>query len=71
MAVWGSMARRRNCYFHVGRFNSGKRIAMCTASGVNSFDGTSVTRLPRLDAALANTENQGGLFSFGSQHIAP
>lgn len=62
------MARRRNCYFHVGRFNSGKRIAMCTTSGVNSYDGTSVTRLPRLDAALANTENQGDFFFRGAAH---
>lgn len=52
---WGALARRRNCYLHVGRVNSQRRIAICAAAGANSFDGTSVTRfaksITRLDAA--------------------
>lgn len=42
--AWGALARRRNCYLHVGRVNSQRRIAICTAAGANSFDGTSATR---------------------------
>jgi hypothetical protein len=53
--VWGSVARRRHCYLHVGRVNSARRIRICAAAGANSFDGTSVSRyaktLPRLDRA--------------------
>lgn len=53
--AWGSAARRRNCYLHVGRVNSVRRIRLCAAAGANSIDGTSATRfsmtLSRLDAA--------------------
>lgn len=53
--AWGSAARRRNCYLHVGRVNSVRRIRFCAAAGANSIDGTSATRfsmtLSRLDAA--------------------
>lgn len=53
--AWGSVARRRNCYLHVGRVNSIRRIEICSAAGANSWDGTSVTRfastLPPLDKA--------------------
>ena len=42
-------------WLHCLRVNSSRRIAMCTAAGVHSFDGTSVTRfaktLPKLDGA--------------------
>lgn len=60
---WGHLARRRNCYLHVGRVNSQRRIAICAGAGANSFDGTSATRflksLPRLDRAC----QQGDLFA--------
>ena len=53
--MWGSLCRRRNCYLHVGRVNSQRRIAICAAAGADSFDGTSVSRyavtLRPLDAA--------------------
>lgn len=46
---------------------------MCAAAGANNFDGASVTRFnctqPRLDDTLNNAENQGDLFSFGTQDI--
>jgi hypothetical protein len=61
--AWGSVARRRNCYLHVGRFNSVRRIRICAAAGANSIDGTGASRyalsLPPLDAA----SRQVGLFS--------
>lgn len=74
MAAWGTLARRRNCYYHVGRVNSARRIAMCSASNANSFDGTSVTRfadtLPRLDAALCYADDQGDLFSLAMNDVS-
>lgn len=55
MKSWGTFSSATGCWFHVGRVNSAKRIALCASSGADSFDGTSVTRfsctLPRLDAA--------------------
>lgn len=73
MEAWGVLARRRNCYFHVGRVNSARRIATCSAAGASSFDGTSVTRfaktLPRLDAALGFAEDQPDLFDLNTLHV--
>jgi hypothetical protein len=57
--TWGQLARRRNCYMHVGRVNSAKRIALCAAAGAHSVDGTSATRFEKtlapLDAALVHS----------------
>jgi len=57
--TWGHLARRRNCYMHVGRVNSAKRIALCAAAGAHSVDGTSATRFEKtlapLDAALVHS----------------
>ena len=55
MPGWGALAAEVGCWLHVGRVNSARRISLCAAHGVTSFDGTSATRfsktLPRLDAA--------------------
>ncbi len=55
MALWGAVARSRRGYFHVGRVNSARRIALCAAAGADSFDGSSVSRyavtLPKLENA--------------------
>lgn len=73
MEAWGVLARRRNCYFHVGRVNSAKRIAMCGAAGASSFDGTSVTQYPctlsRLDSALGYAGDQSDLFALAADDI--
>jgi len=57
MSTWGALARSRGAYCHVGRVNTARRIALCGAARVDSFDGTSVTRfpstLPELEAARA------------------
>lgn len=73
MEAWGILARRRNCYFHVGRVNSARRIAMCAAANASSFDGTSVTRfantLPRLDGALKHRIDQADLYALSRASI--
>jgi hypothetical protein len=55
MAEWGRLKLDTGCYLHVGRVNSARRIRLCHLAGVDSFDGTSVTRfactLPMLDRA--------------------
>lgn len=73
MEAWGVLARRRNCYFHVGRVNSARRIAMCSAAGASSFDGTSVTQFPctlsRLDSALGYASDQSDLFDLAAEDV--
>lgn len=71
---WSRLSRRRHCHLHVGRVNSARRIELCAAAGVNSIDGTSVTRfaktLPRLDAALKHGEAQQDFFNPSRMDLA-
>ena len=73
MEAWGVLARRRNCYYHVGRVNSARRIAKCAGASAHSFDGTSVTRfsktLPRLDGALNYATEQNDLFAVAGKDV--
>jgi hypothetical protein len=59
MGRWGALARERGSYCHVGRVNTVRRIRLCLLAGVDSFDGSSVSRfsinLPRLDNARRQT----------------
>ena len=61
-AMWGSLARRRNCYLHVGRVNSQRRIAICATAGADSFDGTSVSRYAVTMRPLDAARRQSDLF---------
>jgi hypothetical protein len=61
--MWGSVARRRNCYLHVGRVNSVRRIAICAAAGANSFDGSSVTRFASTLEPLDKATRQSDMFA--------
>jgi hypothetical protein len=55
MAQWARLAHARGAICHVGRVNSAQRIRLCAAAGVDSFDGSGVSRfasaLPPLDMA--------------------
>jgi len=55
MAIWARLAHAHGTICHVGRVNSARRIRLCAAAGVDSFDGSGVSRfavaLPPLDAA--------------------
>lgn len=55
MADWGGLGLRTGCTVHVGRVNTMRRIALCNAARVSSFDGTSASKynvtLPKLDNA--------------------
>lgn len=56
---WADLAHARNAWCHVGKVNSALRIRKCLRAGVNSFDGTSVTRFPCTLPKLNNSRNQG------------
>ena len=53
--VWGAWAQRLGLWCHVGRVNTGRRIAHCLLAGVTSIDGSRASRyskdIPFLDAA--------------------
>lgn len=61
---WGKLASETGAYLHVLRVNTCRRIDICRDSGVDSFDGSSVTRfvvnLPRLDGARRQLSLFGG-----------
>lgn len=67
MNAWGQLARRRNCYFHVGRVNSLKRINACAQAGADSFDGTSIIAFPdsiyKLTSGVLIGQHQQSLFN--------
>lgn len=60
LPLWGALAAECGCYCHAGRVNSARRIFLCLAAGVHSFDGSSVTRyvktLPMLDQASRHAD---------------
>lgn len=55
MPMWAALARECGAICHVGRVNTKRRIFLCAAAGVTSFDGSSVSRfadtMPLLDCA--------------------
>jgi hypothetical protein len=74
MDAWGRLARRRNCYMHVGRVNSLKRINACAQAGADSFDGTSIIAFPDTIYTLTNGvlvgQHQGSLFNPRTSDLA-
>ena len=41
---WGRLKQRTGCWLHVGRVNSAKRINQCRSAGVDSVDGSGLSR---------------------------
>lgn len=62
---WGRWAKARGIYCHVGRVNTARRIFLCAAGKVSSFDGTSATKyaktLPLLEQAARQPDLLAGL----------
>lgn len=63
MRRWAALARSRGAICHVGRVNTARRIRLCNAAGVDSFDGSSASRfavtLRPLDLARQQTDLEG------------
>lgn len=55
IGAWSALGREVGCWVHVGRVNTVRRIAICTAEGATSFDGSSASRfaktVPKMDRA--------------------
>lgn len=61
MAQWAGLARARGAKTHAGRVNTARRIKICHAAGVDSFDGSSVSRYAVTLPLLDNARRQGDL----------
>lgn len=55
---WARCARERGAWCHVGRVNTARRISLCSGAGVDSFDGTSVTRFAKTIRMLDGARRQ-------------
>ena len=62
---WGALGRQIDCWVHVGRINSARRIRLCQLAGVTSFDGSSVSRYSCTLPLLDHARNQCCLFPGG------
>ena len=56
MRQWGEFCAEQRCYFHVGRVNTFKRVALAQYAGADSIDGSSASRysinLPKLNNGI-------------------
>lgn len=55
---WGPWCRARGITCHVGRVNTARRVALCAAGRVASFDGSSVARFPSTLRMLDSARRQ-------------
>lgn len=71
---WGKVARKRNCYLHMGRVNSARRIAICAAAGADSYDGSSASRyactVPQLDKATRQPDLFAASHAWSAEPVA-
>lgn len=60
---WSALGRELGCWVHVGRVNTARRIRICTAEGVTSFDGSSASRFAKTVPMMDAARRQVGLFA--------
>jgi hypothetical protein len=58
MRAWADDARASGSWSHVGRVNTARRIALCAAAGVTSFDGSGPSRFSRIHRRLSLARDQ-------------
>lgn len=62
MRKWGRLARRLRLYYHVGRVNTARRLALASWSGAHSVDGTSASKFAETIPMLTYAARQQDLF---------
>jgi hypothetical protein len=67
LPIWSQLARERQCYLHVGRVNTARRVALCNAANADSFDGSSASRYAVTLSLLDNSRRQGDLLAYASK----
>ena len=60
---WGELARATGAHLHVGRVNTARRVHLCQAASVDSFDGSSVSRYSINLPLLENARRQLDIFA--------
>lgn len=59
--IWANLAKEYGAYCHVGRVNTKRRMAICFAAGVDSFDGSGpaiwAKHLEKMQRWLVEIEN--------------
>lgn len=58
---WARLAKARDCWCHVGRVNTVRRIGLCVEAKADSFDGSSASRFRKSLAKLDNARRQADL----------
>ncbi len=60
MGKWGAFCRRKRCWYHVGRVNTGERFRAALDAGADSTDGSGGTKfalaIPKMDAARLSAD---------------
>lgn len=59
---WCRLGMQVECWTHVGRVNTARRITACAFAGATSFDGSSVARFAKTLSLLDNARRQLVLF---------
>jgi hypothetical protein len=54
MGQWARLAERKGVYIHCGRVNTNRRLRMCVAEGIDSFDGSGPSVFPDNCIKLSN-----------------
>jgi hypothetical protein len=54
MTKWTALAREVDCWCHIARVNSCKRILLCQTAGATSFDGSNASRFSRNTQMLSD-----------------
>lgn len=58
LPMWGRLANQNDCWLHVGRVNSARRMLLCAMAGADSVDGTSATRFSKNVPKLTRAANR-------------
>jgi hypothetical protein len=63
MPQWGELASAADCWLHVGRVNTPKRVHLCSFSGADSFDGSSPVAFPCTEGKIRRASKQRDLYA--------
>lgn len=63
MIRWGRIAAQAGAYYHVGRVNTARRLALANAAGAHSVDGTSASQFAESIPMLTSAARQPDLLA--------
>ena len=69
--AWADLALRKDCWLHVGRVNTARRLRICQLAGATSVDGSGPSRYSRCLGRLETVRRQLPLPLDGPESGAP